>query len=177
MKHFNVPEINQVPEENAKTLESLKKSLGFVPNVYAFLANSAYGMPAYLELTKKKLAFTPKEKEVISLTASEIRKCKYCLSAHTQTAKKSGFTDEQIIEIRKGEISFNPKFASLAEMTKSIINHNGNVDAQTIDNFYDNGYTDAQLVDLTIAIAIISITNYLNNVTKIPVDFPLASDI
>lgn len=177
MKKFNVPEMSQVPIVNQKTLASFEKAIGFIPNVYAFMAHSTSGLSAYLDLSKKKLDFSPQEREVISLTASEIRKCMYCLSAHSQSAKGVGFTDAQILEIRAGKISFDAKLATLAAMTKSLIINNGNADSTVIDAFYAHGYTDAHLVDLTLAIAIITITNYINNATHIPVDFPLAADL
>jgi AhpD family alkylhydroperoxidase len=44
-------------------------------------------------------------KEVVNLAVSQLNGCKYCQAAHTATGKMNGFTDDQIIELRKGEAS------------------------------------------------------------------------
>jgi AhpD family alkylhydroperoxidase len=40
-------------------------------------------------------------KEVVNLAVSQLNGCKYCQAAHTATGKMNGFTDDQIIELRK----------------------------------------------------------------------------
>ncbi|MDR2083601.1 MAG: carboxymuconolactone decarboxylase family protein [Bacteroidales bacterium] len=177
MKKFDIPSKDQLPSNNIKTLESLNKSLGFTPNIYSFLANSPSGLNGFMAFNRLETLFTEKEKEVINLTASQMRKCEYCLSAHTGLAKQAGFTDEEIIMIRKGKIDFDKKLATLAEMTSELVRTDGHIPASTIDKFYSAGYTDAHLVDFINTVAAISITNWLNNTIKLPVDFPLAPEI
>jgi AhpD family alkylhydroperoxidase len=47
-------------------------------------------------------SFTAKEREAINLIVSQVNECDYCLAAHTSLAKMRGFTEEQTIDIRKG---------------------------------------------------------------------------
>jgi AhpD family alkylhydroperoxidase len=51
-----------------------------------------------------------KEKEVVNLAVSQLNGCKYCQAAHTATGKMNGFTDDQIIELRKEKQAGIPMF-------------------------------------------------------------------
>jgi|GEM_PF-1379546 hypothetical protein len=42
----------------------------------------------------------------------------YCLSMHTMIAKLKGFSEEEILEIRKGSVSFDSKLNVLVETIK-----------------------------------------------------------
>jgi AhpD family alkylhydroperoxidase len=57
-------------------------------------------MGAATSLNKKKRS---------CLAVSQLNGCKYCQSAHTATGKMNGFTDDQIIELRKGGASWDSK--------------------------------------------------------------------
>ena len=60
----------------------------------------------------------------------------------------------------------------------SEINLNrGKVNDETLENFFNAGYTKAAVVDVIIAIADKVVMNYLHNLTQIPVDFPLAQEL
>lgn len=175
MKQFQIPQNSQVTAENAKTLDSLKNALGFTPNIYAFMANSPYGLNGFLAFNRIRSTFSKQELEVINLTVSQFRECVYCLSAHTQISKSEGFSEDQILKIRQGKIDFDTKLSVLSEVAKTVVKNHGKISNELIDKFYEVGYTDAHLVDLTLAMAAISVTNWINNITNIPVDFPMAA--
>jgi AhpD family alkylhydroperoxidase len=59
-----------------------------------------------------------KEREIVNLVVSQVNGCRYCQSAHTTLGKMHGLTEDQILEIRGGEASFNPKFDALAKISK-----------------------------------------------------------
>ncbi|WP_256337472.1 carboxymuconolactone decarboxylase family protein [Mucilaginibacter sp. P25] len=52
---------------------------------------------------------------------SQVNNCEYCRSAHSKFAKMNGFTDEQIMEIRIGQASFDPKFEALVKLAKASL--------------------------------------------------------
>ena len=84
-----------------------------------------------------------------------------------------GFTDEQLIAIRHGK-SAQPKLNALVQLAADITAQRGNASSELVDEFYAQGYTDEHLVDLVLQISDKTAMNYLHNLTKIPVDFPLA---
>ena len=104
---------------------------------------------------------------------SEVNKCTYCKSAHTVIGKMNGFTDEQLLDIRR-EKADHPKLNALVKLAASITRHRGNAEAALVDDFFAQGYTNENLVDLILQVRDKTAMNYPHNLTKIPVDFPLA---
>jgi uncharacterized peroxidase-related enzyme len=177
MKTFPIPTKEQVAPANQAIFDKLNGMVGFVPNLYAIFAHSDTALGDYLALQNRKSSVRAKEREVINLVVSQVNNCAYCLSAHTQFAKMNGFTDEQILDIRRANISFDPKLDALAKLVKSTTENRGHASAEIIDNFYAAGYTEESLIDLVIVIGDKLITNYLHALTDIPVDWPLAPEL
>ena len=171
---FNVPTREEVSENNQAIFDNLHKMLGFVPNLYATMAYSENGLKNTLNFSNAKSSLKAKEKEVVNLAVSQVNNCEYCLSAHTAVAKMNGFNEEQIIEFRQGKSSIGPKLDALASLARNITENRGKTDAQVLETFFSNGWTKENLVDLILVAADKTITNYLNNTTQIPVDFPIA---
>ena len=111
------------------------------------------------------------------MAVSQLNGCKYCQSAHTATGKMNGFTDDQIIELRKGEASWDSKTNVLAQTAQRIAGSNGQIGADSLSAFHAAGYTKENLVDLIVAIGVITVTNLLHNVTEVPIDFPIAVEL
>ena len=177
MKTFLVPTHDDVSPANQVIFNSLKQKLGRVPNSYAFMASSENGLATYLAYSNAKSSLNIKEKEVINLIVSAINDCHYCICAHTTIGKLNGFTDEQILEIRRGEVSFDTKLNALAQLTKEAALNKGKVTEATIENFYAAGYTNESLVDTLLIISERTFSNYLNAIVNVPIDFPLAPKI
>ena len=174
MKTFTVPARENVSEANQVLFDTLKKNLGKVPNLYATMAYSKNALGTYLALQGAPSSLNSKEKEIVNLVTSQVNDCEYCLAAHTTIGKLNGFTDDQILEIRSGAVSFDAKYNALAALVKSFVENAGKVSPAAVNNFFEAGYTNENLVDTIILIGDKTITNYLHAVTKIPVDFPAA---
>jgi uncharacterized peroxidase-related enzyme len=177
MKKFHIPTKEQVSPANQTIFTNLDKMVGFVPNLYAVFAHSENALGSYLALQNSKTSINAKKREVINLVVSQVNNCLYCLSAHTAIAKMNGFTENQILEIRKAEITFDPKLSALANLVKSIAENRGHAKEQLLEDFFAAGYTNANLIDANIVIGDKIITNYLHALTDIPVDWPLAPEL
>lgn len=174
MSTFNVPTKDQVSENNQAIFGQLEKGLGFVPNIYATMAHSENALQSYLTLQNAKNSLKAKEKEVVNLVVSQYNECVYCLAAHTALGKMNGFTDEQILDIRGIEITFDNKLKALAELSHEIVAKKGHVTEEIADAFYTAGYTKENYIDVLVLVGDKIISNYLHAATQIPVDFPAA---
>ncbi|WP_109301432.1 carboxymuconolactone decarboxylase family protein [Aquimarina sp. AU474] len=172
--NFTVPTKGEVSENNQTIFDNLQNALGFVPNIYAAMAHSNDALKNYLEFSNAKTSFSKKEKEVIDLAVSQVNDCRYCQSAHTAISKMNGFNDDQIIELRSGKASWDHKYDTLASISKSIAISRGKISEEETAKFYEVGYTKENLVDLVMAIGIITITNLFHNITQVDIDFPVA---
>ncbi|MBN7813358.1 carboxymuconolactone decarboxylase family protein [Algoriphagus sp. H41] len=177
MKDFAIPTREEVSENNQAIFDNLKKGLGFVPNLYAYYAKNETALGDYLALQNRKSTLKAKEREVVNLVTSEVNGCRYCQSAHTVLGKMNGFTDEQVLEIRKGGASFETKLDALAKLTKAIVEGRGKVSDQVKEEFFAAGYTEANLIDVVIVVGDKVISNYIHNLTGFEIDFPLAPEL
>ena len=174
---FTVPTRAEVSPANQAIFDKLQKGIGFVPNLYAYFAKNETALGDYMSFQNRKSSLTGKEKEIVNLVTSQINGCRYCQSAYTVIAKLNGFTDEQVMEIRLGGASFDVKYNALARLTASIVHNKGRVPENLVEGFFAAGYTEAGLVDVIIAVGDKQISNYLHNLTKLEIDFPLAGEI
>ncbi len=177
MSTFNVPTKDEVSESNQAIFDNLNKALGFVPNIYAAMAHSKTALGDYLQFSNSKTSLTAEEKEVVDLAISQVNGCRYCQSAHTAISKMKGLKDDQILELRQGKASWNSKLNALAIISKEIAETKGKVSESTKEAFYNAGYTKENLVDLVIAVGIITVTNTFHNLTDVAIDFPVAQEL
>ncbi|UJP65767.1 carboxymuconolactone decarboxylase family protein [Mongoliitalea daihaiensis] len=176
-KRFEVPTLENVSEKNRGILTAIKEKVGMVPNIYATYALSAHALERYITFANAKSSFNNKEKEVINLVVSQVNGCSYCQAAHTAIGKMNGFTDEQIILLRKGSAPFDTKFDALVKTAKAIAENKGKVNDDTLDTFFNAGYNKENFIDLIVNVGEKTITNFLHNATEIPVDFPAAPQL
>lgn len=177
MSTFNVPTKDQVNDTNKAIFEKLEGMLGFVPNLYATYAHSENALSNYLNFANAPTSLKAKEKEVVNLAVSEVNACKYCLSAHTAIGKMNGFTDEQILELRAGNASFDSKLDALAKLAKNITENRGRAEETLVDNFLNAGWTNENLIDTIVLVGEKTISNYIHNTTQVPIDFPEAQPL
>ena len=177
MTTINVPTRDEVSPANQAIFDKLKSGLGTVPNLYATLAHSENALDSYLAFQNAMSSITGKAREVVNLVVSQVNACEYCLAAHTIIGKMSGFTDEQILEIRSGKASFDAKFDALAKLVRNIAINRGHADQALVNAFFAAGWAKANLVDAIIVIGDKTVTNYLHATTRVPVDFPAAPQL
>lgn len=176
MNQFTVPTRDEVSESNQALFDTLKKGLGFVPNLYATIAHSENGLAKYLAFQGAKTSLSNKEKEVVNLVVSEVNGCRYCQSAHTVLGKMNGFSDDEILNLRSGH-SATPKLDALVKLAKDVTENKGRVAPDTLTAFYAAGYTNGNLVDVILQVSDKIAMNYLHNLTEIPIDFPVAAEL
>jgi uncharacterized peroxidase-related enzyme len=177
MATFKVPTKAEVSEHNQVIFDQLEKSVGFVPNLYGAYAYSDTALGDYLQLQNRKSTLKAKEREVINLVVSQVNDCRYCQSAHTAVGKMNGFTDEQILEIRNGNASWDARLNALARFVKNITVNRSKPDPEVVDAFFEAGYSRANLIDVIIVIGDKFISNFVHGVTQVPIDFPLAAEL
>ncbi len=66
---------------------------------------------------------------------------------------------------------------ALTKFMVSVVSNKGRADAGKMEDFFAAGYTGSNLVDVTIATGDKIISNYLHNLPRLPIDFPLADEI
>jgi AhpD family alkylhydroperoxidase len=174
---YKVPARAEVSANNQGMFDNLQKGLGFVPNLYAYFAKNETALGDYLTFQNRKSTLKAKEREVINLVTSQINGCRHCQSAHTAIGKMNGFTEEQIMEIRKGTAAFDQKLDALAKFTALAVENRGRMPEENKEAFFAAGYNEANMIDVIIVVGDKIISNYLHNLTEFEIDFPVAEKI
>ncbi len=177
MARFTVPTREEVSGSNQVVFDNLQKSIGFVPNLYAYFAKNETALSDYLSLQNRKSTLSAKEREIINLVTSQSNGCRYCQSAHTMLGKMNGFSEEQVLEIRSGSASFNSRLDALAKFAKAVVEGKGNVQPAVQEAFFNAGYTEQNMIDLVIVVGDKIMSNYLHNLAGFEIDFPIAAEL
>ncbi|WP_366185221.1 carboxymuconolactone decarboxylase family protein [Flavobacterium ovatum] len=177
MSTFNVPTREEVSANNQAIFDNLQKGLGFVPNLYAYYAKSETALGDYLTLQNRKSSLKAKEREVVNLITSQINGCEYCQSAHTVLGKMNGFTDEQVLDLRRGSAAFDTKLDALVKFTASVVENRGKATADVKIAFFEAGYTEENMIDVVIVVGDKVISNYIHNLAGFAIDFPIAPEL
>ena len=172
---IQVPTREQLDAKGQNIFDNINKQLGTVPNLYATIAYSSDALENFLGFNSKagNSSFTKKEKEAIDLAVSEVNSCAYCLAAHTALGKMAGFTEEETIALRAGNIE-DARLRSITQLAADIARNRGKASETAKANFFAQGFDEKALIDLISAVTAITFTNYVHGTTEVPVDFPAA---
>ncbi len=155
-------------------LESAKAKLGFVPNMYGYMAKLPPVLANYMssyDAFRTQAGFTPAEQETVFLTISRVNGCTYCTAAHSMIAdKKSGVPASSLAALRAGAELPDGKLQAVAAFTEVMVLSRGNPGRAAVDAFLAAGYTDQHVLGIVLAIACKTFSNYVNHLAGTPVD-------
>lgn len=174
---FKVPTREEVSPANQAIFDHMERAFGKVPNLYATFALHENALEDYLTLQNRKTTLDAKEKEIVNLVVSQINDCKYCTAAHTAVGKMYGFTEDEILAIRRVDINFNEKYDALAKFVKETTLSKGRASEKALETLFAVGYKTENLIDIIVLIGDKVISNYFHNTTKIPVDWDSVPNI
>jgi len=169
--------IEASPAASQPLLQAVKKQLGVVPNLFRLVGNSPAALEGYLGLNGAlaKGALEAPTRERIALAVAEINGCDYCLSAHSYLGKNLAKLSDAEIEINRNGGSTDQKANAAVRFAVKLVNARGHVSDADIGAVKDAGYTDAQVIEIVLHVALNTLTNYVNEVAKTEIDFPVVT--
>ncbi len=174
MSRISIPAKDDAPDATKPTLDAVQKAVGFVPNVYRLAANSPAvltGFTSFQNALSKTLDV--KTRERIALAIAEVNGCDYCLTAHTYIGLNlAKISPEEIALNRKGA-SADAKANAAVSFAVKIAEARGHVTDADITAVRSAGFSDGQIVEIVALVAENTLTNYLNEVAKTDIDFPV----
>lgn len=183
MANLNVENLTlkTAPEVSKEILDNTQKTLGFIPNMYAKMANNPSLLEAYINSYnsfREHSGFSPIEQEVVFLSVAYENNCKYCMAAHSFIADEMSKVPIEITDaIREGKKIPNLKLAALSKLTRSITVHRGIVSQNEIANFLKAGYDESHILGIITGVAVKTMSNYSNHITHPTVDPPFEGRI
>ena len=197
------PTIDAAPPASQPLLENVKKQFGAVPNLFRLVANSPAALEGYLALSGAlaKGTLPAPTRERIALAVAAINGCDYCLAAHTYLGKNLARLDDAEIAANRAGTSHDAKahaavrFASeqrlpvvaancvlchavpdaAVRFAVKVAQARGHVGDDDVNAVKAAGYDDAQVIEIVLHVALNTWTNYVNEVAKTDIDFPVAA--
>jgi uncharacterized peroxidase-related enzyme len=178
MSRIHTPaSIDASPAAAKPLLEAVKKQLGSAPNLFRVLANSPAALEGYLGLNGAlaKGELDARTRERIAIAVAELNGCSYCLSAHTYLGKNVAKLDDAEITANRSGASNDIKADAAVRFAAKVVNARGHVGDADVAAVKAAGFSDAQLVEIVLHVALNTLTNYVNEVAKTEIDFPLVA--
>ena len=169
--------IDSAPAASQPILEAVKKQLGIVPNMFRLVSNSPAALEGYLGMSGAldKGALPAQTRERIALAVAEINGCNYCLSAHTYLGGNLAKLDAAEIAANRSGGSNDPKADAAVRFAAKVTELRGHVSSEDVLAVKNAGYSDAQVVEIVQHVALNTWTNYINEVGKTEIDFPVVN--
>ena len=167
------------PAASQPLLQAVEKQLGSVPNLFRLAGTSPAALEGYLAMSGAlaKGAVPAQTRERIALAVAEINGCNYCLAAHTYLGKNlAKLGDEEIAANRAGR-SLDAKADAAVRFAAQVAHERGHVGEAALQAVRAAGYTDAQVVEIVMHVALNTWTNYLNEVARTDIDFPAVAPL
>jgi uncharacterized peroxidase-related enzyme len=169
--------IEAAPAASRPLLNAVKAQLGVVPNMFRLVATSCAALEGYLgmngALNNGELPAATRER--IALAVAEINGCDYCLSAHAYLAKNVAKLDDGEITANRNGASNDAKAGAAVRFAVKVTRNRGHVSEEDVREVKRAGYNDAQVIEIVQHVALNTWTNYINEVVKTDIDFPIVT--
>lgn len=149
-------------------LTGIQKNYGFLPNIFAYMAESPVTVEAYLSLSDlvSKTSLTPAQQQVAFLAVSVENGCSFCTIAHRAGGKMKKANAQTLTALSTHEKVGDHQDAALAAFSQSVTKNRGRPSEAEVQAFLDAGFTKEQIFEVILIVAIKTISNYSNHFTK-----------
>ncbi|MEL7481185.1 MAG: carboxymuconolactone decarboxylase family protein [Pseudomonadota bacterium] len=178
MTDFTRHTVESAPEAAKPLLEGAQKSVGFIPNLYATMAEAPTLLETYLTVGKilSKTSLNETERQIVMMTNNRINGCEYCMAAHTTLSQGSGVPADVIEALRKGTAIADPKLEALRAFAATVNESRGWPKETDLQALFDAGYTKQTVLEVVLLTGFKVLSNYTNHVAETPVDAPFAAN-
>jgi uncharacterized peroxidase-related enzyme len=173
MKTLKTLTIENAPAESRDAMKGIQSAYGFIPNLMATFAHSPAVLNGYLAMDGAwdKSSLSPSDRQLILLTVSVENSCGYCTAAHTTILKNFMKADPGLMTAVQSRISTgDAKKDALIEMVRELLSERGHVSDVARKRFLTNGYSEVQLMEVLIGIALKTVSNYWVHLNPVEID-------
>ena len=153
--------------EGKKLLDGIQGSYGFIPELFSYMVEAPIAVEAYLNLNKLlgRSSFDPAQLQTALLAVSLQNSCKFCSVAHEAMGIKSGMRPQTIKALKNNEDIDDAQDRALVKLVHTMVEKRGWVPDDILQQFFDAGFTQQQVFELIVVVAIKTLSNYTNHLT------------
>ncbi len=163
---FHTPE--NTSGEAKQILTDVQAKYGFVPNLFAYMAEAPYTIEAYAMLNDllAKTGLTGAQQQIALLAVSSYNNCDFCRVAHQAFGKMNQANPQTLQAIIENTTIENASDKALVDMVIAIVDSRGWVSDEQLQSFFDDGFDKRNVYDLILIVTIKTLSNYSNHLTK-----------
>lgn len=173
MSRLTIHTVESAPAEAKARVEKAQQLNGFLPNLIGVLAGAPGALEMYQEVgaINARTSLSAAEREVVQITAAILNQCGFCVAGHTALSVKKKLLEESDIEaLRKTTPLSDAKFNALAVFTQAVMQNKGAVSDEELKAFFASGYDEQQALEAVLGVALATLCNYANNLSKTPIN-------
>lgn len=180
MSTFQLHTLTTAPVGALPILEAAQKGLGFIPNLYAHLAEAPNALNSYKQLGAlfEQSTLTPEEQQIVLISVSIENRCEYCVAAHSFLARNLVKVDGARVDALRAQSCLqDQKLNALAAFTRAVVRERGWVNgSQELQDFYAASYTQQNALEVLLGVSMKTLSNYTNHLTDTPLDAAFANE-
>ena len=173
MSQFQIHSIDSAPEASQEALKAVQLANGFIPNLIGVLANAPTALETYRTVgaINGRNSLTATEREVVQITAAVVNGCDFCVAGHSKIALKVLKLEEQLVQqIRATTRIDDEKLDALARFTLAVIIQKAKLTDAQLQAFFAAGYNQQNAIDVILGVSLATLSNYVNNIAKTPIN-------
>jgi uncharacterized peroxidase-related enzyme len=178
MSRMTVHSLESAAGAAAAVYARITQAVGRVPHCFAAIGNlRPAALKAMLQLDGALAAgsLSRQEQEIVKLVVSEAAGCDYCIAAHSLLGALSGLEAATLRRIRSGLPTDHPRRDALVRFVRQLAQSRGTLDEADVAAIRTAGFSDAQLVEISLAIAVATFANTFNRINDTEIDLPPAA--
>jgi AhpD family alkylhydroperoxidase len=157
----------------AAVLGKAKAQIGMIPNMYGRMANVPGLLETYLTGVwgvPTGLGVEPREQAIVLLAISRANRCADCVAAHSTAADIAKLPTEVTDALRAGDPLPDARLDALATFTTTMVDTRGLPSRADVEAFLAAGFNERDILQVVLAIAVKTLSNYSNHLFHTPVD-------
>ena len=172
MTKFTTYTIDTAPAASKPLLQAARNKTGFVPNLYAGMAEAPALLEGYQAISQifDKTSFSATERQIILMTSNRLNGCTYCMAAHTTISQMSGVPEDVITALRNNTPIADAKLEALRQFAIVIVKSRGWPNEDEVQAFITAGYTRQNILEVILGTAMKVMSNYTNHIVDTPLD-------
>jgi len=176
MVDFPRHDMDSAPEAARPWLEKAETEFGFIPNILRVQAEAPAALAGYMTLSGQfaESSFSAAEQQIVLLAISFVNRCDYCMAAHSMIARMNGVSEPVVAALRAGEPLPDSRLEALRHFAALMTTERGHVSQGELERFLAAAFTRAQALEVILAIAQKTLSNYTNHIAETPLDSALS---
>lgn len=171
MTDFLIHDLESAPPASRPLLQKYLDGYKFVPNMMAVMAESPQLLAAYQALSAlwAETELTPLERDIVLLAINAENAYRYCMASQSTVSSRT-MPAEMLAALREGRPLADTRLQTLRAFAEAVVRKRGWVEDADTRALLAAGYTNRTALEVVLAAAFKTLSNYTDHVTHAPVD-------